>query len=497
MPPVSVGGLGPRTVSSAPPARAAAPAARRISRLVHEPRGPPSRAISPVAEAEPGARSPSRAPWPTSITTPGRPVTCRLITTSGTSRLSCSIRAVAHPRAAQQHPVHLLGQGVDQLLLDGRVLVGVGHEDVVVAVPGLALGRLDQRREERVGDVGDDQADVVGTAGDQRAGGPVGPVAELLGAGQHPAAGLRVDQVRRRERAGHRGDVHAGGPRDVADGGWHGAALSVDGVAGVASWMPPINANGCAGVNGRGYRSVAAALPPCAHKPYQNGSIPRVWHRSLTPPASSWLLRCKPLQSTREAVDRCRQHRPAASAVRPGRHRGPGRDVRPGPGARPRRHRRTRRVRRRQPGPDGRAQPLARPSWATRRCRRTGPATSPRMLDKERVDVVLVTSVDATHDEYIVAALRRRLRRDHREADDRRRGRAAGGSSTRSPSTGRQVRGRLQLPLQPGAREGPRAARRRRDRRDRLGALRVAARRAARRRLLPPLAPRQGATPAG
>ena len=28
-----------------------------------------------------------------------------------------------------------------------------------------------------------------------------------------------------------------------------------------------------------------------------------------------------------------------------------------------------------------------------------------RMLDKERVDVVLVTTVDATHDEYIVAAL--------------------------------------------------------------------------------------------
>ncbi len=48
-------------MSSAPPARAAAVAARRISRLVHEPRGPPSSAIVAVAEAgqvldgEPGA----------------------------------------------------------------------------------------------------------------------------------------------------------------------------------------------------------------------------------------------------------------------------------------------------------------------------------------------------------------------------------------------------------------------------------------------------------
>ena len=114
------------------------------------------------------------------------------------------------------------------------------------------------------------------------------------------------------------------------------------------------------------------------------------------------------------------------------------------------------------------------------------------MLAKERVDVVLVTTVDAHPRRVHRRRAGRRLRRDHREADDHRRARAAGASSTRSSATGRRVTVDLQLPLQPGARDGPRAAGRRRDRRDRLGALRVAARRAARRRLLPPLAPRQG-----
>ena len=156
--------------------------------------------------------------------------TCRLTTTSGTSRLSCSIRLLLIRGLHSSTPVDLLGQGVDQLLLDRRVLVGVGDEDVVVALPGLALRRLDQRREERVGDVGDDQADVVGAPGDQRPGGAVGPVAQVLRGGQHPAAGLRVDQVRCGERAGHRGDVHAGGPGDVADGrlGTGGSSRLVD-----------------------------------------------------------------------------------------------------------------------------------------------------------------------------------------------------------------------------------------------------------------------------
>ena len=45
----------------------------------------------------------------------------------------------------------------------------------------------------------------------------------------------------------------------------------------------------------------------------------------------------------------------------------------------------------------------------------------------------------ATHDEYIVAALRRRLRRDHREADDHRRAELPADPRRRRAQTGRQV----------------------------------------------------------
>ena len=129
----------------------------------------------------------------------------------------------------------------------------------------------------------------------------------------------------------------------------------------------------------------------------------------------------------------------AATAVRARRHRRAGRDVRPGPGRRPRRHRRAGRPRRRQPGPDGRAQPAGWPSSAPRRCRRTRPTTSPRCSTRSGSTSVLVTTVDGTHDEYIVAALDAGRDVDHREADDHRRRRAAGASSTRSSATGRRV----------------------------------------------------------
>ena len=235
-PPTSVGGLGPRTVSSAPPARAAAVADRRISRLVHEPRGPPSRARSRWPRPTRCSIA-SRAPCADvhhHRGQAGRPG--RLTTTSGTSRRSCSISVLLIRGLHSSTPSTCLASARTSSSSTSRVLVGVGDEDVVVALAGLALGRLDQRREERVGDVGDDQADVVGPAGDQRAGGPVGPVAQLLRGGQHPAAGLRVDQVRRREGAGHGGDVHAGGPGDVADGDWHGDPPVDDVVGGHAGW---------------------------------------------------------------------------------------------------------------------------------------------------------------------------------------------------------------------------------------------------------------------
>ena len=130
-------------------------------------------------------------------------------------------------------------------------------------------------------------------------------------------------------------------------------------------------------------------------------------------------------------------------------------------------------------------------SWATARCRRTGRLTSRPCWTRERVDVVLVTSVDVTHDEYIVAALRRRLGGRHRETDDSGRGRCRRILDTVT-ETGGRVTVTFNYRYNPLHETGSPAARRGRGRRDRLGALRVAARRPPRRRLLPPLAPRQG-----
>jgi hypothetical protein len=124
---------------------------------------------------------------------------------------------VAHPRAAQQHAVDLPGDRLHQLLLHHRVLVGVGHEEVVVALARVAFRCLDQWWEEWVGDVGDDQSEIVCTAGDERPRGPVRPIPHRLRDGQHPAAGLRVDHAGSGERAGNRRRVHSRGLRHVAD----------------------------------------------------------------------------------------------------------------------------------------------------------------------------------------------------------------------------------------------------------------------------------------
>ena len=121
------------------------------------------------------------------------------------------------------------------------------------------------------------------------------------------------------------------------------------------------------------------------------------------------------------------------------RHRSAGRDVRPGARHRPRRPCRAGRPGRRQPGPD--AAPTTtgwRELGAGAGARRTPPTDFAAMLAEERVDVVLVTTVDRDPRRVHRGRARRRLRRDHREADDDRRAAAAGGSSTRSPQTGRQ-----------------------------------------------------------
>ena len=159
---------------------------------------------------------------------------------------------------------------------------------------------------------------------------------------------------------------------------------------------------------------------------------------------------------------------------------------------RPRRHRRAGRARRRQPAPDGRAQPLARragpPAGAHLPGRRLRRACSTRSGSTSSI----VTTVDATHDEYIVAALEA-----GRDVITEKPMTVDAAALPAHPRRGRaRPAGAVAVTFNYRYNPVHEAVRRllaaRRDRRDRLGALRVAARRAARRRLLPPLAPRQG-----
>ena len=120
MPPSSVGGLGPSTVRLGVrrPGRPSV-AARRISRLVQEPRGPPSRAMSRWPRPT-RCSTASRAPW-RHVHDDGRQAGDRPVD-DDQRHLAAELldQAVAHPRAAQQDAVDLLGQRLDQLLLDAR-----------------------------------------------------------------------------------------------------------------------------------------------------------------------------------------------------------------------------------------------------------------------------------------------------------------------------------------------------------------------------------------
>jgi hypothetical protein len=105
------------------------------------------------------------------------------------------------PHAPQLGQVRALGcdeQAVDALRgegpqvggLLGGVLVGVGEEHGVAAPLRHALGGVGELGEERVADVGHEEAEHVGAGAAQRPGGPVRDVVELLRRGRD--AGPRV-----------------------------------------------------------------------------------------------------------------------------------------------------------------------------------------------------------------------------------------------------------------------------------------------------------------
>src|SRR5262249_34845732 len=117
-------------------------------------------------------------------------------------------------------------------------------EDVVVVRACLALRGLDHRREVRVRDVRDDQAQGGGAPRDECPSSPVLPVVQLLGGGRPPLACLRVDQVRGGEGGGAGGDMHATGSGHILDGGRHSAPP-----LGRGPTIPYPSANVCATVN--------------------------------------------------------------------------------------------------------------------------------------------------------------------------------------------------------------------------------------------------------
>ncbi len=80
--------------------------------------------------------------------------------------------------------------------------------DVVAGVPGGLLDAVEGGGGAVERGVDADHAEHARTAGDELAGGLVGPVVELAHGGQHPGPGLGADEVGRIEhpRDGHRGD---------------------------------------------------------------------------------------------------------------------------------------------------------------------------------------------------------------------------------------------------------------------------------------------------
>src|SRR5664279_3418130 len=108
-------------------------------------------------------------------------------------------------------------QAVHQLLLAIRVGVGAHREHQAALGAGDLFDRPVQRRRERIADVLEHQPDRRRAAvrASQGARGVVAPVAQRLGGGQHPLAGLlrRADLVV--DDAGHRLEADPGGAGDV------------------------------------------------------------------------------------------------------------------------------------------------------------------------------------------------------------------------------------------------------------------------------------------
>ena len=101
-------------------------------------------------------------------------------------------------------------------LLVEHVVARREHE-TVAARRQLALDRAGGERQRRVHDVGEDQADGLGLAADQRLGDVIGEIVQLARRGEDEIAGFLRDAPALAERQRHRIRREAGGQRDILE----------------------------------------------------------------------------------------------------------------------------------------------------------------------------------------------------------------------------------------------------------------------------------------
>ncbi|MEA1651152.1 hypothetical protein UAJ10_19265 [Nitrospirillum sp. BR 11164] len=127
----------------------------------------------------------------------------------------------------QHDHIHLPGQQIADLLpLRIRLFIGGGDQQPVSVGPDIVGDGLGDAREERMEEVGDDQADGPGLAGDQRPRHQVRLIPQLRHPLQHAAAGRFPDIRMRAQGLGHRDDRQPQFQRDVFHAGGQDARLS-------------------------------------------------------------------------------------------------------------------------------------------------------------------------------------------------------------------------------------------------------------------------------
>jgi len=153
-----------------------------------------------------------------STSTQRKPSTRRFTKTTGLSLPDRLDLLVAQQRGEQDEPVDVLGERVDQLELVVGVVVAVAEQGRQVAAAQPVLRRLDHLGEQRVRQVGHDEADVPGLPGGQRGGAPAGHVVEQVRGGVHPPTRLLAEQFGLGEHPGDGRDGDVRGARYVANG---------------------------------------------------------------------------------------------------------------------------------------------------------------------------------------------------------------------------------------------------------------------------------------